>query len=169
MNMQINWHEHYKAVRARLGKVQASPPRPKATPVVRYSKDDPCGPVRIIADTTVIPFALTGVNKFAAIRDEVLARENVTIEQFDGDQGGRRIALVRWEVWYRASKETKLSLIRIGQLSGGRCHTSIMHGVRCYEGIATGVENPIIVERRRKARERHYRLKALAAATANGR
>jgi len=41
--------------------------------------------------------------------------------------------------------------------------------VRCYEGIATGVENPKIEERRRKGRERHQRLKALASTAANGR
>jgi hypothetical protein len=58
MNMVTNWAEHYKAVSARLGKVQA-PPRVhipmaqppvviKATPVKRYSR--PIGPTILLAE-----------------------------------------------------------------------------------------------------------------------
>jgi hypothetical protein len=161
MNMQVNWAEHYKAVGARLGKIQATAPRvtlpvQKAKPVTLYDETDPCGPVRIVAPDRdwMIVTRKTFKTRFEKIRDEEIAAAGATLEQFNGDSRRRVLTELRRRVWFRVSEETKLSLSQIGRLSGGKDHSSVLTAIRRHQELTTGIPDARLEDSRRRAAAR---------------
>lgn len=68
---------------------------------------------------------------FEYILAEVAQKHGVTTYQLMGRQRGKRIAHARHEAWWRASRETGMSLSQIA-LACRMHHTSVMYGVRAH-------------------------------------
>ena len=68
--------------------------------------------------------------RFHKIAEAVAADAQLPLTFLVGSSRSRHIARARWRVWWIARRATSLSLPVIGRLSGGRDHTTIMHGVR---------------------------------------
>lgn len=65
---------------------------------------------------------------------EAIARHHgLTREDFIGRNRSRRIAWPRQEAMHILRNKWGLSLTRIGQLIGGRHHTTVLDGIRRYE------------------------------------
>ena len=67
---------------------------------------------------------------FTDIKEEGCKKHGVTKEEFDGPCRQDKIVDCRHEAWWRAKQETDLSYTLIGMRSGGKHHTSVLHGVR---------------------------------------
>lgn len=165
MNMQVtDWPSHYKAVKSRIANA-GSPAIESAqqAPQYRTLYSEPIGPP-LFRDWIYVTNFKT---PFEVIRDEVLEKHGVTVQQFLGRSARHNLAAARREVWYRATKETKLSIAHIGRLTGGRDHSTVLYGLHRYTAETTGVEHPRIVKNRESARERgchRWRHDARAAA-----
>lgn len=70
--------------------------------------------------------AVAGVN-----RHEIMAIRRTTDER----------AHLRFACWWLADKMTELSLSNLGRLSGGRDHTTVMHGLRRAEELRASSES----------------------------
>ncbi|MCP4561980.1 MAG: hypothetical protein GY873_08595 [Bosea sp.] len=70
--------------------------------------------------------AVAGVN-----RHEIMATRRTTDER----------AHLRFACWWLADKMTELSLNTLGRLSGGRDHTTVMHGLRRAEELRASSES----------------------------
>jgi len=64
---------------------------------------------------------------------EVAREKGFTLAEMRSDRKNRKLAAARQKAMWRMKKETSLSFPRIGQLLGGRDHTTILHGVRSHE------------------------------------
>ena len=150
MNVHVtDLQAHYKQVRRRV-RVQTA----GATQLY----DKPIGPIRVVPrDVLRVNSVPTSVETFRSVRDAALRKYNMTLEQFNGPQRFAEFVRCRHEVWYHVQKNTKLSLPRIGQLSGGRDHTTIMNGIARYKVNVLGEHSPRI------ARKRVYELARYAA------
>jgi chromosomal replication initiation ATPase DnaA len=69
---------------------------------------------------------------FTDIKEEVCKKHGVTKEEFDGHARYDKFINARQEAWWRAKQETDLSYTLIGMRSGGKHHTTILHGVQRY-------------------------------------
>jgi chromosomal replication initiation ATPase DnaA len=67
---------------------------------------------------------------FTDIKEEVCKKHGITKEQFDGPDRHDKFVNARHEAWWRAKQETDLSYTLIGMRSGGKHHTTILHGVQ---------------------------------------
>ena len=76
------------------------------------------------------PLPRTGALKWRDIVDEVCAKHNVSVTEICGEQRTRGVVAARYEVFYRLSKETGMSLAQIGRHVGERDHTTVLYGVR---------------------------------------
>lgn len=70
---------------------------------------------------------------FSDIKREVCEKHGVTKEEFDGVCRTDKIVNCRHEAWWRAKQETDLSFSQIGKGSGGKHHTTVLHGVQRHE------------------------------------
>mgnify|MGYP006290339537 CR=1 FL=1 len=64
---------------------------------------------------------------------ETAAIHNVSTEYLIGHTRRAGVAWARFEVMYRARHEVGASYKLIGQVLGGRDHSTIMHGIARYE------------------------------------
>lgn len=64
---------------------------------------------------------------------EIAAKYRLSIAELRSERRARRIAWPRQEAFWRAYKETTLSLPAIGRYFGGRDHTTIIHGIKAHE------------------------------------
>lgn len=71
-----------------------------------------------------------------AIQDliaEVAHKHNISTDLLIGHNRRRGVIWPRFEIMWRARHELNAPLQLIGQVLGGRDHTTIMHGIRRYE------------------------------------
>ena len=64
---------------------------------------------------------------------EIASKHNVSTEYLIGHTRRAGVAWARFEIMWRARHEVGASYALIGQVLGGRDHTTIMHGIRRYE------------------------------------
>jgi len=89
-----------------------------------------------------------------AILDIAAQYFGVSVSEFTGRARSAKIALQRQIVMYVMREETGASLPQIGEILGGRDHTTIMHG---YERVATDLESNLDLHRQvTELRERLY-------------
>lgn len=67
------------------------------------------------------------------IIDEVCEKYQLRHEWVMSPRRARSIAWPRQEIMWRASQETAASLPLIGQMLGGRDHTTVIHGIRRHQ------------------------------------
>lgn len=163
MNMQVtDWAAHYKAVRNRIAGVKTPPPpEPKPQSKGRTLYSAPIGPV-IVRDW--IDVRTPDKPPFRKILDEVLAKHGVSYPQFAGRSRVARYVQARREVWFRASRETELSLKQIGRLSGGRDHSTVIYGIYRYEAEHGSQEHHRITKNRLSSRQRYLATRDVAIA-----
>lgn len=69
------------------------------------------------------------------IIEQVASKHKVTLAEMKGQGRNQRYVKARQEAFYRIRKECGYSLPEIGQLFGGRDHTTILHGIRRHEAM----------------------------------
>jgi hypothetical protein len=69
------------------------------------------------------------------ILEQTAAKYGMTVEDLKSAKRTRAYCQPRFEFYWRARRETSLSLPQIGRLAGGRDHTTVLHGVRKYEAL----------------------------------
>lgn len=130
--------EHYKAVRARLNagarilppkppeppKAPPKPPEPPPEPPKALPKIDMAEAHRIIAARLDEP-------RWRRIMRDVCERHNVTHQELIARIKTNRMIEPRLEAYWRL-REVGYSFKRIGQLMGGRDHTTVIHGIKVY-------------------------------------
>ena len=63
---------------------------------------------------------------------EVAERWRVGPDEIKGPRRLKRISRARQEALYLMRRHTRLSLPHIGQILGGRDHTTVLHGIRVH-------------------------------------
>jgi hypothetical protein len=157
----------YRSIKKRL----LAPAAPARERLAATLYDEPIGPIRFrdwlhVSDKPIIlgdePKRIT----FQDIRSEILKKHSITFEQLVGRQRAKKFVLARRELWWRASKETKLSLPQMGRLTGDRDHTTVRDGIQSEEARRTGTLPPRILANRIRSRKRYEARRARAAAIA---
>lgn len=69
---------------------------------------------------------------------ETALKHNVSTDYLIGHCRKAGVAWARFEVMWRARRETGASYALIGQVLGGRDHATVMHGVRRYDKLMRG-------------------------------
>jgi chromosomal replication initiation ATPase DnaA len=69
------------------------------------------------------------------IISEVAEKYGVTANDILSERRTRNLAQPRFEVCWRARRETRLSLPQIGRSIGGRDHTTVLNGIRRYDAM----------------------------------
>lgn len=64
---------------------------------------------------------------------QVCKKHGITVPEIIGPRRSRKLVEARHEAFWRLSKETMLSLPRIGYRMGGKDHTTVLHGIRQHE------------------------------------
>lgn len=67
---------------------------------------------------------------FKDIVDAACTHFDETRDTIFADRRTKDLIAIREEIWWFASRHTRLSLPRIGSLSGPRDHTTVLHGIR---------------------------------------
>ncbi len=70
----------------------------------------------------------------------VAERHGLSVEELRGPGRSRRLAHPRQEAFALIRKHTAVSLPQIGGYSGGRDHTTVLHGVRAHERRCAAAE-----------------------------
>ena len=123
--------DHYKAVRARLnaGSPRLKPPPPKPPP----PPPEPPPPPLDLAELMAAAHALLDVPEGPRWKQILRAHAQASgymVEQLTGSSRAMALTASRHELCYRLRVEGGYSLPRIGQILGGRDHTTILAGVR---------------------------------------
>jgi hypothetical protein len=69
------------------------------------------------------------------IMDQTADKYGCTILDLKSARRTRKYTQARFECYWRARRETALSLPQIGRLMGGRDHTTVLHGCKKYEKL----------------------------------
>jgi hypothetical protein len=69
------------------------------------------------------------------IMDQTADKYSCTILDLKSARRTRKYTQARFECYWRARRETALSLPQIGRLMGGRDHTTVLHGCKKYEKL----------------------------------
>lgn len=72
---------------------------------------------------------------------EVAFKYGLTLPQLVGRQRARKFAWPRQEVMWRASRDTKASLVQIATALGMSDHTSVWYGIRAHEARTQRAED----------------------------
>jgi len=154
MNMQINWHEHYKAVRLRIanaGETAPEPAAPKPSVLLLPSNAPktyatiypvPVGPFKrrdwlLIASTSKDKEDRKKLPKISA-RHIIKIVADVCGQREEYLKSPRRDApsvRARQEAMWLCKKYTLYSLPEIGRFFGGRDHTTVLHAVRKIDSM----------------------------------
>lgn len=137
MNVQnpLAFMESYKAVKARLNARMTA----KEPPKVVYISDDPCGPRRVARDILLVATPGEKRPMFATLKVQVAQEFGVSTLDLDSSRRTAHICKARHRLWWLGRKYTALSLPQMGRLTGGRDHTTVLHGIRRYEEIELGL------------------------------
>lgn len=78
---------------------------------------------------------LQGIKRttYQTIEYRICTALKITRTQIRSDRKKREIVLARQAIMYWSTRLTSLSYPKIGQLMGGRDHTTIIHGVNAYQ------------------------------------
>lgn len=125
-------HEHYKAVRVRLG---CSPP-PKIVVSPPKVEDAPPSPPIAVAPT---PSAILTASQI--ILAEVAFKHKMTVAELKSKSHKQKYVYARQEAAFRLKGELKFSLSKIGRVLGHRDHTTALHAIRRYEARTQGEQN----------------------------
>jgi chromosomal replication initiator protein len=137
MNMQVtDWQAHYKAVKARI--CPALPPRVRMAAVCY---DAPIGPPHLTPKQIIALEAMRTMTYAVtknANRWRVLVEISGKLHGFNetelfSNRRAHNLCIARHELWWVAQKYLPWSLPQFGRLSGGRDHTTILHGVHSYD------------------------------------
>lgn len=140
-------YEHYKAVRRRMwGRDKAFPKvltaslktKPvKVTPPVKAEepKLETKGPVKGITYTTEVRPVPEISYRFEHIAEAVCKAAQVRMMDIRSPRRAKQLVLARHVIFYLARKYTLLSCPRMGQLIGGRDHSTVLHGIRRVEDL----------------------------------
>lgn len=126
-----------------------SKPAPKPRAVLRYGK--PIGPVWPLAESgrlhpalrrDVLAIATLPVESFVVpasagkqiIRDFCQAK-GVAFSAICSKRRDQPLVWLKQELWWLLKQGTKWSLPQIGQATGGRDHTTVMHGIRQHQAF----------------------------------
>lgn len=72
---------------------------------------------------------------------EVSELTGVSVAEIKSNRRSKHIVRARFLIWWRARQETFYSLPEIGRRTGGKDHTTVLHGVRKFEAaLAKGEE-----------------------------
>ena len=71
--------------------------------------------------------------KMHEIIRETAAKHNISTEYLIGHNRRAGVAWARFEIMWRARNELNAPYQLIGQVLGGRDHSTIMHGIKRYE------------------------------------
>jgi chromosomal replication initiator protein len=128
---------HYAAVRKRLWMAQ-----PKKAVVIPF-------PVKKVEEPVVVPerpptldelierakekFQPLKKSVVNVIMEDVAKRHNVDVKDMKGKSRKACFVPARSEFAWICVRQRKMSLTKVGQMLGGRDHTTILHAVRQYE------------------------------------
>ncbi len=85
--------------------------------------------MRDIVDLSLPPEAIRNQTRFQAIVEIVCQEFEMSSNLLLGGNRQRKFVRARWALWYIAREFTRYSLPHLGRLTGGRDHTSVLHGV----------------------------------------
>jgi hypothetical protein len=88
------------------------------------------GEVQVIINTVPRPEVRTGRQTAAYIIYTIATQNGMTVAQMKSCDRHRNVTTVRQRIYYELACETRLSLVAIGKLLGGRDHTTIISGIR---------------------------------------
>ena len=127
-------NEHYRAARARVwaGKPVLKPPEPEPVPEPVSEPVPELSPIDMQAAHAILD-AAPWEAKYVPIMREVCARHGVTVVDLRGKCRKAALALARHELAYRLRNETSYSFQQIGNVMGGRDHTSVIGSIRRYK------------------------------------
>lgn len=143
--------EHYKAVRRRMwGRDKAFPKvltaslktKPvKVTPPVKAVEPEPepetkyPAPVKGFTYTTEVRPVLEISYRLEHIAEAVCKAAHVRMMDIRSPRRSVHLVHARHVIFYLARKYTLLSCPRMGQLIGGRDHSTVLHGIRRIEDL----------------------------------
>lgn len=80
----------------------------------------------------------------------VAEKHGLTLGELLGPQTARRFSRPRQEAMALVLQEHGLSTTRVGQLFGGRHHTTVLHALKAHakDCLSTGKSNPVDSDRR---------------------
>jgi len=73
------------------------------------------------------------IEEIRELIEETARNHNLSTEALTGHNRRKGVIWPRFEIMWRARNELNAPLQLIGQVLGGRDHTTIMHGIRRYE------------------------------------
>lgn len=151
---------HYAEVFARLGHT-AAPPRLSRAAIREEERMDAVERVwpEVAAEPEPEEPLIPQPLYWRQIVREVCEKHGVSLTEIVGNRRAKDIVAARHEAFWRLSRETLMSLPRIGYRMGGKHHTTVLHGIRKHELKMTqagqlspqstrpGKESPVLVER----------------------
>jgi hypothetical protein len=117
--------ERYVEARWRLG----AGPKPRTALVQRVCQQRPVP----AAPAPVVETKQSFQTAADMIIREVAAKHGLTLAEIKATRRKVKIVDARYEVFFRLSKETSMSLPMIGKKLGGYDHTTVLHGIRMHE------------------------------------
>lgn len=128
---------HYAEVRRRLW--MAQPKKAVVIPFPVKKVEEPIEPPP--QPTTLDELIERAKEKFeplkksvvTVIMEEVAKRHNVEVKDMKGKSRKAYLTAPRAEFAWICVRQRKMSLTKVGQMLGGRDHTTILHAVRQYE------------------------------------
>lgn len=123
--------ERYVEARWRLG---AGPkPRTALTSTIHVQRVRQQWPVAAPAPAPAVETKQTYQTTADLIIREVATKHGLTLAEIKATRRKVKIVDARYEVFFRLSKETSMSLPMIGRKLGGYDHTTVLHGIRMHE------------------------------------
>lgn len=115
-------HAHYRAVRARINRAE---PQAVARVTLPLPKKDQPKVIQFTEPTFVNPSDL--------VIYRVAMRHEVSVADIKGTSRKQRFVYARQEAAYDLRKQRNLSLTKIGQMLGGKDHTTILYAISAHE------------------------------------
>lgn len=76
--------------------------------------------------------AFTRLRFMREIAKDICIENDIDLADLIGPSRLRPLVLIRHEFWTLVRRETSLSLPQIGEFTGGRDHTTVLHGLRMH-------------------------------------
>jgi hypothetical protein len=157
MNIHIDWQAHYKAVFARTRPQPVPEPKiPARIRLARTRYEGPIGPPYTSFDdwrrakaSSIRRSAITlSMDRWSVLVAEICAEHGFNKQQLFSARRYVTLSAARHELWWLADRYTRWSLPQMGRASGGRDHTTVLHGIRSYERkLAAGLVASQVLER----------------------
>jgi chromosomal replication initiation ATPase DnaA len=78
------------------------------------------------------------MTSFHTVKKQVCEEFNISLTDFNGPSRVRVVTAARRLAWWRAYKSMKISLSRLGAMSGNRHIATVWHGIKLQEHIFMG-------------------------------